>query len=553
LAGALLGRVGAWARARWTTVDLRTLGLFRIYFGLLLLANLAERTQGLDLVTFYTNQGLWPNYEAIAQPIATDYWSLLLTFSTPGEVRVVFLAIAVVYALYTVGYGTRFLKWATIPLIVSVNNRNLLPQHAGDVVVNLVAVWTAFLPVGARFSVDSLLRSLRAVDERSASELDARTHRTLLPSSVSSFAYFAVCLNFAVIYFLNALHKQGPSWHGGSAVHWVLWQNRIATSLAAFVRAHEPGFLSPLLTWQTLVFEWCLPVLILLPVFQRYTRGVAFACIWILHGGIASLLTLGPFSYGMMAFGLLLIQSEHWVWLEKKVRARHGRWYVPLDLRRPAQLGLARVLARLDVLGLLRFSPTSLWNRWESARQGAETGRPPPPVMRPAALGDPLSAVLLVCVLSQVFTENWGIPERWRLKNRPQWMGDVVLYPDIPQGWHMFSPDAPHDDEKLVVDAVLADRSHVDLLTGEPPDYDSILHGPFFYDQAWGEIHARMPEWPARWASFKAYLARRPTLLGWPPEKRVVSFSVYEVTCKSPPFGGSGPYDPQKKLLFNGP
>jgi hypothetical protein len=67
---------------RYCTVDTRTLGLFRIYFGLLLLTNLWDRAGGFDLISFYTNEGVLPNHWALFRPPAAGYWSPMLGFSS---------------------------------------------------------------------------------------------------------------------------------------------------------------------------------------------------------------------------------------------------------------------------------------------------------------------------------------------------------------------------------------------------------------------------------------------------------------------------------------
>ena len=282
--------------SRYMTVDARTLGLFRIYFGLLLIANLYDRTQGPDGIAFYTNEGVMPNHYALFAPAGDKIWSLLFPFSTPAEVQVAFFLILLVYFFYLIGYRTKLFQILVVVCLLSLDNRNLHLQNGGIVVTNLVAIWSAFLPVGARFSVDHLLRSLRARVETAPSELQDRAATIASPPRFARLAMFGMTVNFAVIYFFNCVHKHGVTWRDGSAVHWVLWQNRINTIWAAWLRMHEPSWFSPLSTWATLVIEISLPGLLLLPVAWRWPRRLAIVFIFILHGFIALLMTLGPFS-----------------------------------------------------------------------------------------------------------------------------------------------------------------------------------------------------------------------------------------------------------------
>ena len=86
----------------------------------------------------------------------------------------------------------------------------------------------------------------------------------------------------------------------------------------------------------------------------------------------------------------------------------------------------------------------------------------------------------------------------------------------------------------MVVDATLADGSHLDLLTGKPPDFDAPLHGPYYMNQHWCEVHARMRNWPQHWRNFKDYLYRLPKLRGWGPDKQVVALEVWQVSGRVP-------------------
>lgn len=98
----------SFVKERWGTLDTRTLGLFRVAFGLLLIGNLLDRTGffGDDLVSFYSNEGIWPNHYALFLPPTPGYWSLLSGFSTPNEVRVAMAVIVIIYVLYTLGWKT---------------------------------------------------------------------------------------------------------------------------------------------------------------------------------------------------------------------------------------------------------------------------------------------------------------------------------------------------------------------------------------------------------------------------------------------------------------
>ncbi len=588
---------------RWLTVDTRTLGAFRIYFGLVLLGNLWDRVGGFNLISFYTNDGVLPNHWALFRPPAAGYWSPLLGFSTAGEMRPLIALIALVYVLYTVGWKTQWMQVLALLCYESINLRFLLIQHGGNVVMNIVLVWTVFLPIGTRYSVDSVLRSLRAKQEDGPEALNSRGWLEEIPKVHVGLAFLGICFNFAAIYFFNTVHKGGPSWLAGTSVHYVLWQNGRATSLAELIRMHEPFWLSPMLTWGTLVIEGTLPILILSPWMQRKLRTLAFANIWQLHGGIAALTTLGPFSFSMMGFGVLMIQGADFEWLSKRFTRPGFKRTVRVNFDNPRHRLGARVLARMDLLGHLTFEKgeklevvdssgktASGLAAWAHAAQALPLGWLWSWMFHVIFLGDAvralfgffarwylegephgptaaaegglhrrlrltvqiaLPALIWVAVVSQLSMENWAVPSFLKLRSRPDLLTNIIDYGQIPQGWSMFAPDVPRDDSRMVIDATLADGTHVDPLTGEPPDFEAPLHGPYFFNQHWCEMHARMRNWPQHWRNFKDYLFRLPRLQGLGPEKQLVAVEVWQVTANVPEPGSLTWGEVRKQKLFD--
>jgi hypothetical protein len=87
--------------ATYFSVDPRSLGLFRIAFGCVLLFNLYVRWRVIDL--WYTNDGLMPNYVMLANPPTERMFSLFFTASTHAEAMVGMLVCALAFASFTLG------------------------------------------------------------------------------------------------------------------------------------------------------------------------------------------------------------------------------------------------------------------------------------------------------------------------------------------------------------------------------------------------------------------------------------------------------------------
>jgi hypothetical protein len=520
-------------------MDLRTLGLFRIAFGICLIANLIDHALGGNLTTFFSNDGVLTNHFALFAPIQQRVWSLLFAFSRPGEVAVAFGLILVVYVLYTIGWRTKLMQILALVCFISILNRNLLLQDGGSFTCSVLALWTAFLPLGARFSVDRwrACRIAAAVEAARASPGGAGATpaapiarlsdgaKASAPVMHVSFVCLALLLQLAAIYGFNAANKTGATWHGGTAVHYIFWLNSRNTWLAGFVRAHEPAWLSPMLTRGTLIFEWSAPLLALFPVIQTPLRRILIVSMWCFHLGIASVMSLGPFAYAMMTFSVLLLGPADWEILEPR-----GRQVIRALVARAAAL---RHVTR-DVAPIVRvrlLPPAALAVQLPSELR-ARLAR------RVVVLREGVALGLFVLMAVELTLANGVIPERLQLKGRPAWMGEILYYLRIYQTWSMFAPDVPREDGLLVVDAVLTDGSHIDPLTDEPPNFEAPLGGPCRYDHDWSEYIYYYP-----WDRHRAYRAGlRDYIVGlaeaWPPgHPRLRSFEIFWVSADLPPPG----------------
>jgi hypothetical protein len=340
-------------RERYGSFDRRILGLFRIYFGLLLLVDVLRR---IPVATFlYSNDGVLSNHYSLFAPLIRPYFSVYTAFSTPNEVRTLMWLSALVYCFYIVGWRTKIWQVAAIVLYTGLNLRNGFVENGGCVVVSILCVWTVFLPLGDRFSIDAVTKSMRARRDRTANALNDREAIKADISPFHTIVATAIMIEIAAIYFFNTVHKTGETWKNGEAIHWVLWQNRIATHLCEWVRMHEPSWLSPLFSKAALVTEFSCFALVLSPVFQKWTRLGVWLLACSLHLSIAALMTLGPFSYVMIGLTFLLVPG--WVpeWIGEKLNSKRVARTVVVDATDPGLFLVARVLSRLDVYHRLTF------------------------------------------------------------------------------------------------------------------------------------------------------------------------------------------------------
>ena len=347
------GRVRHWLRSRYLVADPRTLGLYRIVIGsLLFIDGIRHWTEARF---YYSNEGVLTNHWHLFKPSSGANFSLFHAFSSPTEVHVAFALSMLCYLAFMVGYRTRLFTVLAFLWVTSMDNRLVMVENGGYVVVNLAVLWAMFLPTGQRFSVDSWLRSWRERGERSVGELSQPYRPAWLTAPRVSLASLLLLLNFGIVYVFNVLNKYGSVWRKGDTVHYVLHLDRMVTGLAIPLREHLPLWLIRGMSWSTLVLEAMIVMLIFWPHHRRITRPLAMVLALLLHTAFGLLMRLGPFSWFMIGWSTALLCTVHWEALTRWSRARTEPITLWLDPRCGTALAFGRIVKRLDRLERVRF------------------------------------------------------------------------------------------------------------------------------------------------------------------------------------------------------
>lgn len=595
----------------YLTADPRSLGVFRIGFGFVLLSDLWRRYEQLDF--WYTNTGLLPNHTLLWRPPAGHVFSLFFVASSRGEAALGFGLCALAYGLFVVGYRTRLMQLVVLLCRVSLNSRLAILENGGDMVINLLCTFTLAMPLGRRFSIDAWFVSLRDRPAQAADELNTPGVHELERRAVVSIAMLGLILQFALIYFFNALSKQGDAWTSGQAVHYALHQDKFVTWFGVWMREHLPTAAFRGLTWTTLAVEWSGFVLILTPLFVRYARLLAVLVLPSLHFAFALGLNLGAFSPAMMSFFPLLLTRAHWealsAWLERRTRAQR----VEFDDSDARWRAVARVLRELDrferitflsssrpgmrvcgaagstragsIAALLRTLPWGFAWAWLPRIPGVAAGSACLPTfalwlvavsqrrsLRMAELWSPQResrprrwlveaavVMLIVAIASEIVNDNTSVPV-WMRVRQPAWAKAIIEYPRLLQGWRMFAPDPPMTDTMIYVDAVTAEGAHVD-------PYNAVASRQVFPAGDVVPVHMGQSQFFTMYSDRIAqpnYEAYRQAFLEWLvsyPQRTghhadcLTSFDVYVVTDRSPPPGSERPtpLERQKFMQYTAP
>jgi hypothetical protein len=281
-----------WALRRISTLDLRSLALMRIAYGLVLLSDLFIRAR--SFVFHYTDQGALP-LETLFRHASTpgDFSLYAINGSMPFAALLFTLQTLAALAVL-VGYRTQAATAVCWLMWSSLQDRNFTVLNGGDVWLRLILLWAIFLPWGQRWSLDA--------GKSPAGELS---------TEVASTATFAYIFQEFLVYFLSGLHKTGASWwQNGNAVYYSLqldeWASRWATELLYVPQLIKPATLA------VLGLELTLPLCLLTPWWIGPFRIAVVAAAVLFHGSLMVLMKLGVFPAVGIASSLGLLPAAFW-------------------------------------------------------------------------------------------------------------------------------------------------------------------------------------------------------------------------------------------------
>ena len=183
-------------------------GAGRIFFALVLIGDLLRRVPWLR--EFYTNAGILPNHTVLWRPPFPRLFSFFFMSSLPEEAALWFAICFVCFFCFLIGWRTRLFHVLSFVMTTSLHNRMLFAENWGGVAIGALMVWTVFLPLGRRFSVDAVLRQpARAAPTRRRSDLAAGRAAARQHGRARRWRCSGCLLQIAIIYWFNFVHKSG--------------------------------------------------------------------------------------------------------------------------------------------------------------------------------------------------------------------------------------------------------------------------------------------------------------------------------------------------------
>lgn len=399
--------------AQFVGIDPRSLAALRMGLGAVLLVDLFDRVR--DLTAHYTDAGVLPRTVWV-QTMGPWRVSLHLMSGLSGVQGALMALAAALAVMMIVGWRTRLATLGSWAVLASLHSRNPLVLNAGDQLLLLLLLWCALLPTGRVWSIDRVVRG------------EESGERDLKPEF--SIATAGLLFQIAATYFVSAVLKTGREWRvDGTAVYFALSNGHFASRWAEFILPYY-GVLKAL-TFSTMALEFVGPIAAFVPVRWAWVRTGVAVSFMLFHAGLWVFMEIGIFPLVCIVAWFAFLPGAFW---DALGRAAAAGW-------------IGRVLSRVGA-GVRSVCGPGRVRRAPSHRVLRTTGE----IVVQCAAGA-LFAYVLFWNIATVIPEA-SLPSEAK---RPAW----VLRFD--QEWRMFAPFPRRRDAWLVVEAVLADGSTVDL------------------------------------------------------------------------------------------
>lgn len=286
------------------SVDVRSLALFRVALGVIILCDLAVRAS--DMRMFYTDQGVLPRSAVLEKFAHPAVISVHLMGGTLFSQIILFVLATIAALALLAGYKSRTAAFVSWFLLISLQTRNPAVLQGGDVLLRILLFWAIFLPIGDWFSVDSALNT-------------SKEPRSMQVFSVASVA---LLIQAAMLYSFAALAKTGAEWrHDGTALYYALNIDQMCTWFGQLLRRAPLGLLR-FMTFSVFLFEGFGPFLLLFSI--RALRTIMVLAFVLLPLGFGSSLKIGLFPFVCATAVLGLLPSTFWERLRLRGREQLG-------------------------------------------------------------------------------------------------------------------------------------------------------------------------------------------------------------------------------------
>ncbi|MGW6863630.1 HTTM domain-containing protein [Streptomyces sp. NPDC054901] len=327
----LLDRIGdLWTLLTDRPISLYAASVLRIGYGLLYLIFLLRE--------FPHRDEIWgpgsPWTPVLAQQLfdQTGWNSVLILSDSRAYFELCYVTALLTSALFTLGWRTRATSFLFAVVVASFHARSIFMTDGGDNLILLMALYLVLTACGRRWSLDARRERLRTARADNAPEPVRSLHarqlldaRTTLTTVVHNCAILVIAAQVCFLYGSAGLYKiQGPTWGGGTALHYALNLELFQPWPALSHLVDEYPMVIAIAGYVTVLLQVAFPFVL----FGKLKYPVLTVLLG-MHVGIAVLLGLPLFSGAMIIADAVFLPDRFYAFLPRlwrRAARRTGMW-----------------------------------------------------------------------------------------------------------------------------------------------------------------------------------------------------------------------------------
>lgn len=397
------------------SIDLRSLAVFRICLGLVLIVNLLQRVS--DIKAFYSDEGILPRRILFEEMYNTFVFSLhLMSGSVLFQGILLFIAFVSAFAML-IGFRTKiavFLSWI---LFVSLISRNLFVNDTCDLFLGHILFWCNFLPLNAYYSMDCALNE----------------NKEKPPALLFSGGTAGLLCQITFIYFFaGLLQLRDPFWAQGMSMYYAISEVQHGSELGVAFLHSVPLFWIQFLSYFVVYLESFCPLFLFSPMFTTAFRMLGLFLLVLMNLVYGMFFDFGLFPWINVCSLIVFIPSLFW-----------DRLFSSSVVQNFFNQIFRKILQFIEPVPRYNFSLS----------------------FKVSMLNNALSVFFLVYILFlnlQNFSPNYKVPEK---------ISFIGVLLQLQQNWGMFLTDGIVGGYNIwyVIPAKLKDGKEIDLFSGETP------------------------------------------------------------------------------------
>jgi hypothetical protein len=280
--------------------DKRSMALFRMGLALTVLGDVTDRLW--DLRSHYTDAGVFPRTEALTHFTNGNWFIIHMVTGKTDVMALIFVVHLLCAFCLLIGFYTRTFTFLVWLLQNSLNSRNILVLHGGDVYLRAALFWAMWMPLGSCCSIDRTF--YKAGSNRKKGFF--RDYRFLCAGTA------AMVMQVSLMYWTSVYHKTGDEWvKDATATFYALQLDYFRMPLGDLFLSFHPHVL-PTLTTSVYYWEWLGSLCFFTPFQIGFFRTFGVFGFMAMHLGFALCLRLGTFFWIAMAGLTPLLPTWFW-------------------------------------------------------------------------------------------------------------------------------------------------------------------------------------------------------------------------------------------------